>query len=414
MGEVKMAGKKLFYFTNSYPYGFGETWKTNELNVLVNYFDEITILPFCYGDNKENPKKVDSRIKVAQPIFEKFAMVTKVRDLYKLLDRNFFYYLNEFVSKKVFLSKARFNSWRTFSFVTKGLLKNPIIKDIIENGNESYVLYFFWGTQGTEFLPILYKKKKLRTIVKFHRFDLYDYLFPDKYIPYRSQLLNSITIAGPSSTNGYSHIMMKYPGMKCKLMVLPLGVIQKGIVSKSNDDVLRIMSCSFVYQPKRVHLIAEALMYLNIPVIWTHVGDGEMMDILKEKVSKLPSNIKVELQGIIPTEQLMDFYFSRQIDLFINVSSSEGVPLSIMEALSCGIPVFATDVGGTSDVVDDSVGKLLNEDFEPKELANYLLAYYENTDEVKDSYRKRAFLRYKERCDSVKITNELGRILIDE
>ena len=406
-----MGKMKLFYFTNSYPYGFGETWKTNELNVLVNYFDEIIIVPFCYGDNKENPKKVDSRIKVAQPIFEKFAMVTKVRDLYKLFDRNIFYYLHEFFSKKVFMSKARFNAWRTFSFVAKGIFKDPTIKEIFENGDERYVLYFFWGTQGTEFLPLLYKKKKLRTIVKFHRFDLYDYLFPDKYIPYRSQLLNSITIAAPSSTDGYSHMMKKYPLMKCKLMVLPLGVIQKGIVSKSNDGIFRIISCSFVYQPKRVHLIAEALMFLNIPIIWTHVGDGEMMDILKEKILKLPTNIKVELPGIIPTEELMNFYLEKQIDLFVNVSSSEGVPLSIMEALSCGIPVFATNVGGTSDVVDDTVGKLLPSNFQPMQLAKYFLEYYENTEEVKDAYRRRALTRYKEKCDSVKLTNELGRIL---
>ena len=409
-----MKKKKLFYFTNSFPYGFGETWKTNELNVLVNYFEEIVIVPFCYGDNKENPKKVDSRIKVAQPIFEKFAMVTKTRDLYKLFDRNVFYYLNEFFSKKVFLSKARFNSWRTFSFVTKGILENPVIKDIIENGDESYVLYFFWGTQGTEFLPILYKKKKLRTIVKFHRFDLYDYLYPDKYVPYRDQLLNSITIAAPSSNDGYMHMKKKHPLMKCKLMVLPLGVIQKGVVSKSNDDVFRILSCSFVSEPKRVHLIAEALMFLNIPVVWTHVGDGELMDILKEKISNLPPNIKVELPGIIKTDQLMEFYFARQIDLFVNVSSSEGVPISIMEALSCGIPVFATNVGGTSDVVDDSVGKLLAADFVPEELAKYFVAYYKNTEAIKDEYRNMAYLRYKKKCDSIKITNQLGRILIDE
>lgn len=409
-----MKKKKLFYFTNSYPYGFGETWKANELNVLINYFEEIIIVPFCYGDNKENPKKVDSRIKVAQPIFEKFAMVTKVRDLYKLVDRNFFYYVNEFFSKKVFLSKRKFNSWRTFSFVTKGMLENPVIKEIFENGDESYVLYFFWGTQGTEFLPLLYKKKKLRTVVKFHRFDLYDYLYPDKYIPYRDQLLNSITIAAPSSNDGYMHMMKKHPHMKSKLMVLPLGVIQKGIVSKSTDNVFRILSCSFVSEPKRVHLIAEALMFLDIPVVWTHVGDGDLMYFLKEKISQLPSNIKVELPGIIKTDQLMDFYFARRIDLFVNVSSSEGVPISIMEALSCSIPVFATDVGGTSDVVDDSVGKLLPADFAPGELAKYFVAYYKNTEATKDEYRNRALLRYNEKCDSVKITNELAAILLDE
>jgi glycosyltransferase involved in cell wall biosynthesis len=43
----------------------------------------------------------------------------------------------------------------------------------------------------------------------------------------------------------------------------------------------------------------------------------------------------------------------------VNLSSSEGVPLSIMEALAMGVPVVATAAGGTGEMVDDSVGALL-------------------------------------------------------
>jgi glycosyltransferase involved in cell wall biosynthesis len=46
----------------------------------------------------------------------------------------------------------------------------------------------------------------------------------------------------------------------------------------------------------------------------------------------------------------------------VNLSSSEGVPLSIMEALAMGVPVVATAAGGTGEMVDETVGELLEVD----------------------------------------------------
>ena len=45
--------------------------------------------------------------------------------------------------------------------------------------------------------------------------------------------------------------------------------------------------------------------------------------------------------------------------MFVNVSESEGIPVSIMEALAAGVPVLATDVGGTSELVGENNGILL-------------------------------------------------------
>ena len=47
------------------------------------------------------------------------------------------------------------------------------------------------------------------------------------------------------------------------------------------------------------------------------------------------------------------YYKNNNISLFINLSDSEGLPVSIMEAMSFGIPCVATDVGGTSEIVID-------------------------------------------------------------
>jgi glycosyltransferase involved in cell wall biosynthesis len=165
---------------------------------------------------------------------------------------------------------------------------------------------------------------------------------------------------------------------------------------------------------KRVYLIAEALKLLKIPVLWIHIGDGDLMPELRENVSMLPANIKVELPGLIATEDLMNYYFQLKIDLFLNVSTSEGVPVSIMEALSCSIPVMATDVGGTSDVVDSTVGELLGAGLTPSVLANRLLNFYNKTNEEKDMLRLNAHKRFQEKCDSVALTRKMAEELMGQ
>ena len=61
------------------------------------------------------------------------------------------------------------------------------------------------------------------------------------------------------------------------------------------------------------------------------------------------------------------------MDMFINVSANEGVPVSIMEAISYDIPVVATNVGGTSEVVTPETGLLLSSNPSPKEIKEAML-----------------------------------------
>ena len=74
-----------------------------------------------------------------------------------------------------------------------------------------------------------------------------------------------------------------------------------------------------------------------------------------------------KFHGQLQNSEVLDFYNNTQIDCFVTTSSTEGLPVSIMEALCYGIPVLATSVGGIPEAVDDKVGFLLNSEFSNKE-----------------------------------------------
>lgn len=100
-------------------------------------------------------------------------------------------------------------------------------------------------------------------------------------------------------------------------------------------------------------------------------------------------------------------------DLFLNISESEGVPFSIMEALSAGIPVMATDVGGTAEIIDDTVGRLLPKELTPVLLRQELINYHQLPKEEKEEKANNAFNRYFTCCNTETLTRKLAKELED-
>ena len=70
--------------------------------------------------------------------------------------------------------------------------------------------------------------------------------------------------------------------------------------------------------------------------------------------------MRTTFMGYVPNVEIMQFMEESNVDVFINLSTSEGVPVSIMEAQSYGIPVIATNVGGTGEIIDKDNGILLS------------------------------------------------------
>jgi glycosyltransferase involved in cell wall biosynthesis len=182
------------------------------------------------------------------------------------------------------------------------------------------------------------------------------------------------------SMDNYKYILCKYPHVKTKLVIDLLGTeIPNTVAKQSEDGILRIVSCAFMVSYKRIELLIESLEHINIPIHWTHIGDGPMRKSYEDKMLKLTavnSKVKYQFTGAIPHNQLISYYISRPIDLFVNTSITEGIPISIMEILSLQVPVVATNVGGVNEIViSDYNGYLVDSMITPFELAQVITKY---------------------------------------
>jgi glycosyltransferase involved in cell wall biosynthesis len=87
------------------------------------------------------------------------------------------------------------------------------------------------------------------------------------------------------------------------------------------------------------------------------VGNGPERASLESLARKLGVGDRVYFTGQLPREQVIAHL--RACDLFVLNSRHEGLPHVVLEAFAAGLPVVATAVGGTPEVVENEVSGLL-------------------------------------------------------
>lgn len=404
---------KLFYFTLSYPYGIGEQWKTNELQVLRHAFENITVVPYGYAGNFDNPKPLPEGVDCLDPLFRTSDYTVSKKDVLRILfSRHLPVFAGEFLTKRVFLRKDWLLSWFVSTVKALDMLSHPVLKRIVSSMDEETVFYFYWGKGLCDIMPFIRKGRLRKSVVRMHRFDLFEYV-NNGYLPYRRRLLESISTAISVSQAGKDHMDGLYPDLAQKIVVMRCGTRDNGRRSPSSTDgKTRIVSCSYLIPVKRVELMIETLALLGSHVEWHHIGDGPLRPELERAASERGVSDRFIFHGLLDSERVLDFYSSNPFDCFVNMSQSEGVPISIMEALSAGIPVLATAVGGTSEIVDESVGRSLRPDVTPMELSETIRQIEAMSPEETRVMRDGCFERYRDRCDAEKLARELTEFLV--
>jgi glycosyltransferase involved in cell wall biosynthesis len=157
------------------------------------------------------------------------------------------------------------------------------------------------------------------------------------------------------------------PGLANKVRLSYLGIPDSfgGILPQKNGDHFTIVSCSDLIPLKRIELLIETLRCSRLNICWIHVGDGPLRSSLEAMSRTLPENISVDFKGKRDNAQVLGLYHATFVDLFVSLSETEGLPVSMMEAASFGIPILSCDVNGVPEIVTSQTGILVDKEAKP-------------------------------------------------
>ena len=114
-----------------------------------------------------------------------------------------------------------------------------------------------------------------------------------------------------------------------------------------------VLSVGNLIELKGHHLVIDALRDLDDTTL-VIVGRGPMRSELEQRAKAAGISHRVHFAGEVTQEELIDYY--NAADLLVLASRSEGMPNVVLESLSCGTPVVATDVGDLAESFRSSPG----------------------------------------------------------
>jgi len=385
--------KTLVLITSNFPFDTGESFIESEFPYLNRNFDRTIIISQNISGNKTRtiPENVDVYRYNTSTSFQGFfylpvVFILNSGDIINMLREDIKFRLNNL--NKLTIS----NFFHLFKKIIKAFqLKDFIIKKLNNEGiNESIVFYSYWLKTGAQAIALMNYKDSIK-IARAHGSDLYEEKTESGYLPLLKFLSLNLDAIFFISKHGRQYFEEKTKITNSRFFISYLGSQKPGIeiIKKEKSDKYVIVSCSNMVPLKRIDLIIKALAVVEPEkeILWLHFGDGILkstLETLSENKLGMLKKISHKFMGHYPNEELMKFYSMNKVNLFINTSSTEGVPVSIMEAQSFGIPVIATDTGGVKELVAEGTGSLLPPDFKPEDLAK-LIRHYESLPEDEEN-----------------------------
>src|SRR5262249_21976500 len=146
----------------------------------------------------------------------------------------------------------------------------------------------------------------------------------------------------------------------------------KPLEEPQNEKRLPLILCVARHvEVKRLSLLMEVCTLLRnrgIQFRCILAGNGPLRpQLLRERASRGLDDV-MEMPGAIDQEEVCRYWQRAAIGIL--TSDNEGMPVCLMEAAACGVPVVATAVGGVPELVQDGVTGILCSRGNANEIAN--------------------------------------------
>lgn len=225
-------------------------------------------------------------------------------------------------------------------------------------------------------------------------FDFDEYRIPmgSRKSYYRRQMEKTDAFVSPSEFMAKAYIRAGFDPRK-------IHVIWNGIDSEKYARVkaepagkIRITFAGIFGPHKGVEYLIRALGQLKEePILLNLVGRGDEEPKYRELAEMLGVTEKISFRGKVDNNRMIDIY--RETDIFcLPAVSPENQPVTITEAMACGIPVIASRIGGVPELVEDGVTGYLAEPRNAEDLAEkirMMIADRERMREMGEAGRQR-------------------------
>jgi glycosyltransferase involved in cell wall biosynthesis len=158
--------------------------------------------------------------------------------------------------------------------------------------------------------------------------------------------------------------------------------------------------------PRVLRAVPEA----SFVVAGRGIAGGETPESLRALAARLGVEGALRLPGWVtgPAKSVL----LREADLFVLPSYVEALPVGVLEAMACGVPVVATRVGGVPDVIEDGVHGLLVEPGDPEGLARAMIALLSD-DALRERVQQAAHRQVQARYSTRAVLAELEALYRD-
>lgn len=384
-----MNKKTLIFFCSGYPHT-GEYFIDDEMRVAQSHFEHIYVVT-RKSESKDSNRflpsnasliEYDSKVSNLQ-IFAAFSML-----------------LCPFFLKEMWLVVRKHSPrywWKIFKIQIVALAQARAMQPISAKFSvENSVFYSYWHDEKALALALFKQKNPgIKCVARAHRWDIYAETHSIPYLPFKNFIFGKLDRTFSISQNGKDYFEQNYSASCGKITVSRLGRFNNRtpLFAKPNTEEFLICTCSRISYEKRLLLMVDivAVLAQTMPLKWVHFGDGPMRKKVERYAkTKLKPN-QVEFRGYTPTDDVLDFYAKHYVDFALNTSSTEGIPVSIMESNSAGIPVFATAVGGTPEVITKETGFLISEYIDVKEVVGLIKKYISSSALEQEQRRRNAY-----------------------
>jgi glycosyltransferase involved in cell wall biosynthesis len=349
--------KQLYLFTDIFPFKGGEPFLETEILYLSKAFQKVSI--FVLNPN-ETIIALPNNVEVVKINFN------PDKQLRKVLLNNFSIFIRWFFHEIIY-SPHRIKYITQFKplfyqLIGRVIKAEKLIDYIALNEVKNATYYSYWFNEWGSILSIMHAKNpQFNFKTRVHLFDFEEEFQDGKFIPFRYT-----EIKQPKDIIAISNYAKKYLSdrMQIKTGLSYLGVRSAGINNIQTDKPFVIVTCSSLTWYKRPLLLVSLMCQFKTNIKWVHFGSGTLQSEFLEAAEALPTNIDFHFMNHVPNQQIMEYYRENPVHMLLNVSSFEGIPVSLMEAISFGIPVVGCNVCGMPEIITAESGLLLEKDFE--------------------------------------------------